>query len=265
MKILQSNIGGCGVPYKVTGDAKDNIYKPGTLGLLSYVKGNDMDYPNVVYFNVVTVRRGKGGKQRLDFNEVSFPVFNTENIVKLSEEGEYMPSLTRHYYVMMDTLPINFTHIAEMPGHDFLAWGCCLSKYLSQLRRTTNGFRMWPKDNGHIINVMSSMDDYMSSNRDQEHRDDAFERYTSNEMRDSFVRKVRRISSSLVQSHVTYKLRVAKMEYNAVATILENVKLFGVDKKVANNTLTHHRKKFEKINQLRDLQRRNKGKANESF
>jgi len=266
MKILQSNISGCGVPYQVNTDSEDGVYKPGTLGLLSFVKGKDLDYPNVIYFHVVTVRRGKGGKERLDFNEISFPVFNTKKTVELSKKGERMPKLDRRYYVMIEPLPLPFGHSSLMDGRGFLAWACCHAKYLSQLRRSTSGFRMWPKDGKHIMNIMSQMNDYMnSSNYNEEQRGDMFDKYTSEGMREDFVRKMRKISSALVQSHVTYKLKTAKLELDAITHIYKNASEFGVDKKIVEATHRHHNTKLEKITQLRDKQRLNKGKANIEF
>lgn len=265
MKILQSNISGCGVPYKVGTNSEDGVYKPGTLGLLSFVKGRDLDFANVVYFHVITIRRGKGGKQRLDFNEISFPIFNTKNIMEMSKTADHMPPLDRRYYVVIEPQPLSFNHTMEMDGHDFLAWACCHAKYLSQLRRATSGFRMWPKDNKHIMNIMSAMNDYMSGNYNDEQHVDMFEKYTAGGVREDFVRKMRKISSALAQSHVTYKLKTAKLEYDAIVHVHKNAKLFGVDKKTADATLKHHTTKLEKITQLRDRQRHNKSKANVMF
>jgi len=260
--MLQSNIRGCGAPYTVSKESEDNVYKPGTLGLLSYVKGVDLDYPNVVYFFVVTVRRGKGGKQRLDFNEISFPIFNTPNLIDLSKKKEFMPPLDRRYFVMTETLPLVFSHALNMDGHDFLAWSCCHAKYLSQLRKTTNGFRMWPKDKKHVMNVMNSMDNYMNSQHfDEEQRQNTYNHYTDGEARDKFIRKMRHISSALTQCHVSYKQRVAKAELEAIMHINKNLKAFGADKKEAGDARIYHEKKYKKISQLINMQRANKNKS----
>ena len=265
MEILQSNIGRCGAAYKVKKDTKDGTYKPGSLGLISFVKGKDMDYGNIVYFYVITTRRGKGGKQRLDFNELSCPVFDTDNIVKLSEKKEYMPALDRRYYVLLKLLPQSFDDIQNMGAHDYLAWACCQAKYLDKLRSRINRFSMWPKSGDHIMNIIKSMDHYLGNDFSEEQKQGTIEQYSSPGMREQFLQNMRKLACSMVQGHIGYKQRVAKIELDAATHIFKNVSAFGVTKKLADATYRHHKDKLTKISYLLDKQKSNKRAANKKL
>lgn len=77
---LDCSIQACGLPFTVTDTLKDTTFQPGSQGLLSYVMGPDYNNPNIIFQQVVTTRRGKGGKPRLNVNMVLSPIFRVPGV-----------------------------------------------------------------------------------------------------------------------------------------------------------------------------------------
>lgn len=101
-QLLETNICNCGTSFKVDEVIKDKTFQPGSKGFLSYIMGPDCNCPNVVFYKVVTIRRGKGGKQRLNENMILVPIFNLPGVPL---EFTIPSNVERKYFVNIDVNP----------------------------------------------------------------------------------------------------------------------------------------------------------------
>lgn len=122
-----------GTPFDINSGIKDSVFMPGTRGFVSFIQGPDYKNPNIVFLKSVVVRRGVGGKDRLNSNVLLCPVFKSKEIKdksimfpKESDEVEYK------YLVDLDEIRPerlgDVTDKAYMPHIDFMGW--LLSKSL---------------------------------------------------------------------------------------------------------------------------------------
>jgi len=67
---------------------KDKTFPPGTMGCHSFIMGPDSADPNIVFHKVVTTRRGKRGKARLNFDLILSQIFDVPELLPESKEDE---------------------------------------------------------------------------------------------------------------------------------------------------------------------------------
>jgi len=122
-----------GTPFDINSLIKDSVFVPGTRGFISLIQGPDYKNPNIVFLKSVVVRRGVGGKDRINSNVLLCPIFKSDTIKdksimfpKESDEVEYK------YLVDLDEAPTKMLGDVtdkEYIGHiDFMGW--LLSKAL---------------------------------------------------------------------------------------------------------------------------------------
>jgi len=78
---------------------KDKTFPPGTKGCLSFIMGPDSVNPNVVFHKVVTTRRGKQGKERLNFDMVLSQIYDIPELTTKLKEEEEKPK----HFISIDT------------------------------------------------------------------------------------------------------------------------------------------------------------------
>ena len=94
-----SNIVRPGIMFQVIKPTKDSIFGIGTTGFIGYVKGQDQDFPNVVFYEVIRTRRGKSGKARLESGEISTPIF----FPKYKDLETVFPKIDRKHFIFINT------------------------------------------------------------------------------------------------------------------------------------------------------------------
>ncbi len=204
---LTSQIFNTGTKFVVTDDTKDSTFGPGTTGFVSYVKGHDQDYSNVVYLNAVVLKRGKTGKKRLDNSELSTPIFD----IKDGDISKVMPEEKRRYYVHIEPiLPCEDT-IQNMSEIDFLGWAHAQTMYIHKLSTRAKHISSWPRDSDHFLNRILSLNEYYS--------EDLGDELTSIAFREKFAKSIRMIESTLVKCALLYMIKVSDLERRAIADL----------------------------------------------
>ncbi len=201
---LNSQIFTTGTKFIVTENTKDSTFGPGTTGFMSYVKGHDQDYPNVVYLQTVILKRGKNGKKRLDKSELSTPVFdiNDENMAKV------MPEEKRRYYVHIEPVIPFEKDVMNMINMDFIGWAHCQAIYINKLSRRSNLMNSWPEDSDHYLNKILNINEYFT--------EDIANEYSEYEFRRKFIHIIRKLESTLVKSALIYMMKLSEIEKRAI-------------------------------------------------
>jgi hypothetical protein len=65
----------CGTKFIVGTETKDTTFPTGSMGYTAFALGPDCKCPNVMFYNTVVIRRGKGGKWRVEQNMLLAPIF----------------------------------------------------------------------------------------------------------------------------------------------------------------------------------------------
>jgi len=217
-----------GSKFIVTGESEDSTYGPGTMGFISFVKGFDQDFPNVAYLVVSVVRRGKGGKLRVERAEISTPIFEFDNAAL----KENMPDEKRRFYVHIEGQQ-NLTNVNDMLSVDFIGWAFAIAMFVNKLSQCSKHFKPWPNSSAHVLNKALNAADIWAES--EEH---AVEVLSDPDFRNSFVREARIMESTLVKSSLGYMAKVAGLE-EAAATHLLKLNPKDANKQIATNKDLH--------------------------
>lgn len=243
---LSSNILSTGNKFVITEKTTDGVFKPGTVGIVSYVKGIDTECSNVAYFTAIILKRGKTGKQRIDLEQISTPIFSFEKMGL----STVMPDKKRKRYLYMEPMPQAHHSIQSMSNLNYLGWALSWSCYLNQLAKCTKPFRIWPKKNNDIMNRILNIAIHW-----HEDRDSTIDMFCSIEKRKNFVEKMRMMEATLFNCSLLYMLKIAECEVKASEYLIHNNdKIKTCDKEMLNSTYLFFK---EKHTNLKELSRRN--------
>ena len=208
--IIKSQVFATGTKFTVTDETKDSTFGPGTTGFITYVKGRDQDFGNVIYYRAAIIKRGKTGKERLEMSDISTPVFDLED----ENIHHILPDEKRRYYVHIRPL-IHPENVMDMEDMDFLAYAFAYSRWVRKLNTRAKHVNAWPNDPASILNSFVRMDEYYSE-------DGTFAKheYSNPERRDMFIKTIRIMESTLVKCALSYMEKVAEIESQAVRQIL---------------------------------------------
>jgi len=231
MKIIPSQVFNTGTKFVVTKESIDGTFKPGSTGFISYVKGIDRDYPNVVFIRANIVKRGKAGKERLEQCEISTPVFDFES----EHLHALLPNEERRHFVHIKsvTVPNNVISFSKI---DYLAWANAYARYIHKLSIKAKHVSVWPNGSKNLVNRILHIDDYYRE--DENYTKDT---YCNTDSRVEFIAKIRVISSTLVRCCISYMYKIAQLEEHA---ILDINKRSTKDKPINTETILKTTKDF---------------------
>jgi hypothetical protein len=232
-----------GTMFKVTSPTKDSTFGVGTLGCISHVEGSDRTFPNVIYYNVVIIRRGKTGKARLELSQISTPVFTPE-----CENSEYiLPKTDCKGFVFVE-----YRHdligksILKFEDQLFLAWAYAYTKYLSRLHSLTTKVQIWPHNEDHILNTIDRLQTKFVDDSQT-----TIETYTTTQFRKKAVVETRHFEAMLAGCGIDYLCRTMRIKKGAINTIVvhdKDIKLKDI--KTAKHNLELAKNKLMKLENI---------------
>jgi hypothetical protein len=241
-----------GTKFVVSESTIDGAYGPGTTGFLAYVKGHDQDYPDVYFLRATIIRRGKGGKPRLESAELSTPIFPLEG----DAAKTFLPPDKRKYYVHLERDPLGTADIIEARVYDFLGWAFANALFMQKLAGHARHFRVWPEDGEHVLNKAKMMNEFYNEDPD----------FVENEFggtgwRMAFIQQLRAIQATLSLSTLVYLARVAKLEKSASEMLYSKntPKTKIASKEDLLRAAKFYGGKHDRIDSLRDPRRRKTG------
>ena len=241
---ISSNILSTGNKFIVTDKISDSTFGHRTIGITSYVKGIDTSCANVVYIHAIILKRGKQGKHRLDIESLSLPIFNFETM----SSSIIMPDKKRKYYVNTEPHITNLCTIYNMTNLDYLGWALSWACYLNQLSQYTKPFNIWPTKHKNIMNKMFRASDYW-----QEDSACLSDVYGALDKRTEFIKQMRIMEMTLTARSLTYMLKVAKLETQAIKYLIaHNHKTKIEDKKRLETTYKFFMKKYTNLKLLKE-------------
>lgn len=224
-KVLESNIKSPGTFFEVIEPTKDTTFGPGTRGIISYLHGFDRDYRNVAYIRFITLRRGKTGKDRIELNEITTPIFFTED----KDMSSILPDMERKSYVLIEPVPFTVNSIDSFERMEFIGWATAYATFLKRLHSWVN-HNVWPKEKNHVLNRLCSLPEYFA-----EDPDSAIDYWTPTEMRHAVVQQIRKMECTMSRLMMRYFKRMYDVEMSAIKTVMD-AKL-GIQKDILANTL----------------------------
>lgn len=235
---LDCGIQECGTPFKVTGEFKDTTFQPGSMGLLSYIMGPDNNNPNIVFQQVVTVRRGKTGKPRINKNMILCPIFKAPGIplelmFPKGSDTKYfvdiVPDVETTETVLDDTGPIN---------DHYISWLLARSMFVQELDKAvyppdhqimssaglqgSKQVTVWPRDKVDTLKKFATNIERWHSDGMVDTIADEFGTYDT---RISMFNQLRKIEASLIVPRLEYHrkvLGVLKEALNHVSKVVND-------------------------------------------
>lgn len=221
---LECNVQRCGTPFKVTDDFKDTTFGPGSMGLLSYMMGPDNNNPNVVFQQVVTTRRGKGGKPRINKSVILCPIFKVPGI---PHELLYPKAGDTKYFVNIDA-SVGVTDLIlnenEAISDEYMSWLLTRAMLTQELDKVVyppdhrimasaglqgggRGSGIWPKDK---LDVLKKFAQNVERWHSDGMTDVIAEEFGSFETRLSMLQQLKKVEASLIIPRLEYHRRILK-------------------------------------------------------
>ena len=242
-----NNIVRPGTMFKVVKPTKDGVFGIGTTGFIGYVKGQDQDFPNVVFYKVIITRRGKGGKTRLESGEISIPIF----VPKCKNLETVLPKIDRKHFVFINTnsnlMPKT---ILELDNHSFLGWASAWGCFLNKLHTMVKRIKIWPVDSTHILNIIREL-----PNRFIDNPTHTLENCTSQDFRTTTTMEIRLFESTLSRCAIEYLYRTTYIERNAIINLSNNAKDLKLNIGQLEKTKTSITNKLNVLEKIIDLRK----------
>lgn len=244
MNILQP-----GTMFKIIKPTKDSSFGVETLGFISHVEGSSKNFPNVIYYNVVIIRRGRTGKVRLELKQISTPIFTPK-----CKNIEYiLPEIDYKNFVFIDPkYDLVGKSILKFKDQLFLGWVYAYEKYLYRLHTLTTKIRIWPDSGNHVLNTIDKLQNEFASDSQA-----TVETYTTAEFRKIAINEIRHFETMLASCGIDYLCRVVYIEkcaMSAIVTNAKNIKLENIKTAIHNLELIINRlTKLKKISKTRKM------------
>lgn len=231
VKPLECNVQSCGIGFQVTDLFKDTTFQPGTTGFLSYIMGSDHNHPNIAFQQVVTTRRGKTGKARINSNMILSPIFKLPDV---DSEVLFPKTDERKEHFVDIVCEPDIT--AKLIGPDapidepFLSWvfsRCLLvreldkanypgdHKIMSSVGLGGGGKQVyvWPKDKANVIRKFA---DQIERWHNEGRTDSIIEEFSNPEAKQRLLHQLRTIESALIIPRMEYQRKVSGMLLDAL-------------------------------------------------
>lgn len=237
--LFLSNMVRPGTMFQVIKPTKDGIFGIGTTGFIGYVKGQDRDFPNVVFYEVIITRRGKSGKARLEPEEISTPIF----FPRYKNLETVFPEIDRKRFIFINTnTNLVPKSILKYSNHQFLGWASSWGYFLSKLNTTVKKIKVWPNNPEHVLNVIRKL-----PRKFIEDPVYALKQYTSQEFKIVAVTEIRHFESALSRCSIEHLYRTTNIERKAIVNLCNNAKTFKLDKEQLKKTNTSITDKMFKL------------------
>lgn len=245
MQKLVSNLLIPGTKFVVTNDVKESTFGPGTTGFMSYMRSADNDYEDVANMVVSVIRRGKGGKRRLDISNVSIPIFVDPRML---EHKNYLP-IGRRHYVHIKSTNFDVEDLMEVVPMDFLGWAAAYSRYLNHIVNSIAKPKkgLWPSDLHQNLNIAMRLPDTFAQNEDE-----IIDVVAHKDWREAFVREARAKESALIKCALRYNETVVKAALNSAQFVeYTNEEYYEVsDKDLATATVKFYKDKAAIVKEM---------------
>jgi hypothetical protein len=235
-----------GTKFVVTPDVKETTFPPGTTAFMSSMLNPDMDYQDVASVRAVVIRRGKGGKARVNINSMHIPIFSDPRML---EHDNYLP-VGRRYYVHIDKEPAEEIDVMEMDEMDFLGWACAKSWHLrhlaTKIARKGSG-RLWPSSKKEPVVAAYSFNERFEIDEAA-----TLANFTNGAFRTDFVRTMRVLEATLSKCETEYQRKVAAAALNSSKfMVYTNEKYFKVvDEDLAKKTVDFYSRKLKWLDSM---------------
>ncbi len=256
--ILVSHMYPAGTRFIVTSDVKGNLFTPSSIGFTSYMTEADFDYQNVVNMKVVMIRRGKGGQNRINLNDISIPVFTSDDMLK---HENYLPVERRHYS-HIESMPFDEVDLLNVSPLDFLGWSCAYATYLRHLALNLSYPRgvsenAWPDGRHSVLR-----DVYLLSQRFDDNPKLFLKDYVEEAYRIAFISKARKLESTLIKCATSYRKSIMDATLNSAYFLkYTNEEYYKVvDEKLVKNTIDFYEKLRNGIESMIKKPNKSKGK-----
>lgn len=219
---MNSMIFNTGARFVTTNKTTDTVLTPGSVCFMSFVRGSDMDFKNVFHSTCINIKRGKGGKERIDTVNISSPIFNIDDEKSVS----LMPDNKRKSYVHIEATP-QFPNVDNMAGVEYIGWALSYALFLYKLN-SKGKTSIWPEQNDDILNRILNVADNFNH-----HPDETKERLVTPTNIKKFVTKARTMESTFASLAMDYMVKVSGIE-KAAASFLASKEL--CDSEFVKNT-----------------------------
>lgn len=187
--MMKHNLIETGRPFQVVEPTEDSTFGVGTTGFFSYVDKNDSSFINLAMVRTVIIRRGKGGKERMDIARMYFPIFPIE----AKEFQKAMPDKgVRKAYVHIEPGE-KIGDAMMLPDIEYLGWATASVRRLKHMAEKCK-HHQWPGSSKHIMNQFMRIHEYFEDDPSR-----IKERMASQEKRVELLDVLRSMASSMTR------------------------------------------------------------------
>lgn len=214
-----------GTRIVVTPKSKNGSFPPGTTGFMSRIK-TMANNPSVVA-SFAIIRKGKTGKDRLDINDMTFPLTEVEEPFFLNTVfGENRKGGP----VSIKSSNSKNVDSNKLSTLEFLAWSISCVTYLKHISKSAK-YTFWPEANDHPLSQIMR-----AKNKYYDEPDFYLEKVESAKYRSTIVNAIREMESQLVQAGKMYMATVSTLKQQSIQFVKQMAE--NEEAKFSNETKT---------------------------
>ena len=216
-----------GTKFIVADDIKSSTILPSSLGFVSHMKGHDREHPDVVHMEVVMVRYGKTGKERINKRRITTPAF-----IKEGEEVKIIEG--RKLYVCLNPIIDDHISLLKFSTVDYLGWMKAYSSFLLKIvDRARHATVHMEGDN--VFEIIDKACDLFG--KDDPESLKLIEKITSEETRKRHIATMRKLESAVTKGRSIYSTLIAETELTIAEGITSDEEtLMRLNKNLKNLT-----------------------------
>lgn len=230
--LIDINIYKPGTFLTVTDKVKDGTYGVGSLYVLCFYRNGTNS--SVLTNDAVVIRKGKGGKQRLDYDNIYTAMFTVKNKTFTQHLPIEDGKSTVNRFVDVEKVQIK-DDLMELSNIEFIGWCAAYGQYLVHISKYSKHGVKWPEDKSHPLNKAINMFAIWENNPER-----AIEKYAINlEVRADIITAIRQKEAELMKCAVAYENSIYRLISSAIKIVAkydtgwvsENIKLFADTRK----------------------------------
>lgn len=256
---MKNNLFRTGQKFVVVEPTTDSAYTAGSTGYMAFVEKQDNSFANVARVQAVIIRRGKGGKERIECLHLYFPIFRVDDKAfqkVMPEKG------MRRGYVHPEIEGPAILNVMDLSDIEYLGWAIACIKAMRWMVEKCK-HHQWPSSQQHIFNKLGRVAEYF--NADPENLGKIKNQLASPDSRVGFLAELRPAFASLVRVNLSEAVLVAEMLHTA-AEFLEftnsgkfipkdakdkkNEFHFTDNNKMLKDNIQKHKKRLEQLTKL---------------
>lgn len=200
-----------GAKLTIGGRTKHRIIPPNSTCFMSRFSSVYNRAPNLVTLELIIIKNGKRGKNRVDRVGVATTVFPIEFEKRPLKSNKY-----QHIpVVQIKKVPFDVSDVKAISPIDFVGWAYAYKMYMRDVYAHANIVDKWPAGKGQYVNLFGNI-----SARMQKHAEATINALSDPIFRQAFTQQIRAMEAGTIQCVLEEKIKRAQIRAKSLAYLI---------------------------------------------